>query len=872
MKNLLKIILIFVLVLGSVSVQAKEPVRYELDNGFTVILKENHEAPVVAFQVWVRAGSANEQPHEYGITHLIEHMIFKGTPTDPKGLMAKRIEALGGDINAYTTLDHTNYWAVAPSYAAGEVLKNLADAVVNAWFDQNELAKEKEVVFEEIRMGQDSPSRRRSKALLKAVFGPDHPYGHPTIGSMESVGGITRQNILDYMKRWYRASNMMLVAVGDFNSNELIPEIADSFAGLPGEPALDFNLPEVTTPKGPRLLVLKEKVKQASISLAWPIPGLPDPDVYALDMASSVAGDAETSRLNASLKEKQGLVDSISAYAYTPEGYGFFSVSASLNPDKVNQAWPAMLSETLSLISRQPTKDELNKARVALSASFIRGRQTMKAQANTLGYFEMMHGGFEQVDAYTERFKSVTAAEVQEAAEKYLNLDNLLVVMQVPEGASVPDQAQLQELAAKVYADLKTAPPAPPMPSKAIRKELANGITLLVKTRNSLPLVSFNLVAPGGFAGENKDNAGLHQLWSRTLDRGSRNYTYDVLAETLDNLAGSVGAFTSRHFSGLKGSFLAKDAKEGLSIMADLWLHPTFEDEQLKRAKAEQYAQLRRQVSSPTGRTFLKFRELFYGDHPYALNPLGSQESLVKLSGADLMTAHAKLKGTKGLVLSVVGDVDPDQVEAWVTQFFAGAEGEAKQPQLPEFKAPSQPRELKVDEKTAKQSQIVLGWLAPNTLSKERHALNLLEAILGGMGGRLFLDLRDTRSLAYSISPFYTAGYQLGVFGIYMGVGPGKEQEALAGLNEHLERVRTEPPSDEELSRAKAQMLGSLAIGLQTYGSQAEVMMDNEALGRGYLYHEQLPKEIEAVTAEDVRAAAAKYLRPENQVRLVLGP
>ncbi len=872
MRTLLRIITISVLILYSSLAQAGEPVRYQLDNGFTVILKENHEAPVAAFQVWVRAGSANEKPHEYGITHLIEHMIFKGTPSDPKGLMAKRIEALGGDINAYTTLDHTNYWTVAPSYAAGQVLENLADAVVNAWFDEKELGKEKEVVIEEIRMGQDSPQRRRGKAVMAAVFGKDHPYGRPVIGSVESVRAISRQDILDYRKRWYRASNMMLVAVGDFKIEELKPQIAKLFAGLPAEPALDFNLPPVKSGDGPRLVVLKEKVKQANIAMAWPIPGLPDPAVYALDMASSVAGDAETSRLNATVKEKLGLVDSIGSYAYTPDGYGFFALSASLNPENLKKAWPAMLTEALSLISNPPSKSELNKARVALSASFIRGRQTMKDQANTLGYFEMMYGGYEQVDTYTERFKSVSALQVKDALKKYLSAKNLVMVLQVPEDSQVPTETELQEQAARIFAAQQNAPAPKPVQEKAIRKELANGMTLLVQPRSSLPLVSFRLVAPGGFAGENKENAGLHELWSRSLDRGSKNYSYKELAETLDNLAGGVGAFTSRHFSGMTGGFLAKDAKEGLSIMADLWLRPTFDDDQLKRAKAEQYASLRRQLSSPTGRAFLKFRELFYGDHPYALNPLGSQESLVKLTGADLMAAHAKLKGTKGLVLSVAGDVDPKQVEIWATQFFAGAEGQAQQPELPEVKAPDAPRVEKIDDKTAKQSQIVLGWLAPNARSKERHAFNLLQAILGGMGGRLFLDLRDTRSLAYSVSPFYSAGYQLGVFGIYMGVGPGKEKEALSGLNEHLERIRSQPPTLEELDRAKAQILGGLAIGLQSYASQAEVMADDDVLGRGYMYHKDLPQDIKAVTPEDIQAVAAKYLKPGHEVRLVLGP
>jgi zinc protease len=847
-----------------------KPVRFKLDNGFTVILKENHEAPVVAMQVWVEAGSAFELPNEYGITHYIEHMIFKGTPSDPDGEVAKRIEDLGGDINAYTTLDHTNYWAVTPSYAAEEVLEKLGDAVVNAKFDPEEMRKEKEVVIEEIRMGQDSPGRRRSKKLMAAVFGKDHPYGRPVIGTIASVKRYSREDVLNYRKRLYRAPNMLLIMVGDFDAAKMVPRIKRLFAPLDSKPVDEFVMPPARKGDGPSLVVMKEKVKQASLSFAWPIPGLPSDEVYALDMAGSVAGDAETSRLNAVLKEKLGLVDSVGAYAYTPKGVGFFSVSASLNPAKLDKAWPAMLEQILGFINDPPSADELNKARVALTSAFIRQRQTMKAQANNLGYFEMMRGGFEQVDAYTERYKKVTAQQVSAAIKKYLTLDNMRILIQTPENTSLPDLAELKVKAGNIYAKLAAKPA--PVAQKAVKKELSNGLTLIVRPRNSLPLISYELIAPGGSAAENKNTSGVHSLWARTVTRGSKNYSYEQLAETLDSLAGSISASSGRNFVSMSGSFLAGDARKGLEMMADAWLHPSFAPEQIKRAKAEQMAALRRQQSSPQGRLFVDFRKVFYGDHPYSLNPLGSMESLAMLDRVDLQAAHQKMRGPRGLVLSVVGQVNPDKVADWAVELFGAGKGLARQPDYVEVKAPQEPRRKVVVDNNAKQTQIVLGYLAPSARNQDRHALSVLQTILGGMGGRLFRDLRDQRSLAYSVGPFYSQGYQLGVFGIYMGVGPGKEKEALAGLREHLDRVRNQPPSQEEMKAAKAQILGGLAIGLQSYGALASTLGNNQAMGRGYLYHKELPQKIRAVTAEDVRRVAAKYLDPLKEVRLTLGP
>ena len=433
-----------------------QPTRHKLGSGLTVITSENHEAPVASFQVWVRAGSIYERPNEYGITHLIEHMIFKGSPKDPKGEMAGKIEALGGEVNAYTTFDHTNYYTSVASRFAPQALELLADAVVSANFDAGELAREKEVVIEETRMGQDSPARRRQKAVFKLAFG-DHPYGRPVIGSIESVRAISREDILNYRERWYRAPNVLVVAVGDFETAKILPLIEKAFAGLPKGPSPQFVMPKVEVPAGPRLLVMREKVRQASIVISWRIPGLPSPTVYPMDVAAVVAGEGELSRLYAELKEKQGLVDGVGAYAFTPETVGLFQANAGLAPDKVQEAWQPLLAQTLSLISDPPRVQELERARVNLSAEYVRDRQTMSGQARTLGYFEMFRGGFEKAQDYLERFSAVGGAQVAATLKEQLTPDHLSVVIQLPEGAPAPDEKALAAAAKEMFAKLPAA-------------------------------------------------------------------------------------------------------------------------------------------------------------------------------------------------------------------------------------------------------------------------------------------------------------------------------------------------------------------------------------------------------------------------------
>jgi zinc protease len=868
MKPRMLLVALAVVLMSAFSAHAA-PQRHVLPSGLTVILDENDEAPVAAFQVWVRAGSAFERLGEYGITHLIEHMIFKGTPTQPVGSLARTIEGLGGEINAYTTYDHTNYYVSAASSFAPKVLQLLADAVVNASFDAAELKREKEVVVEEIRMNLDKPSRRLSWAVMRETFGKDHPYGRPIIGSIESVRAITRQNILDYRARWYNASNMLVVAVGDFKSAELLPLIEKAFADLPTKDVPKLKLPPVEVAKGPRLLIMREKVRQASMVFTWLTPGLPNPEVYPLDMAAQVLGDGETSRLYATLKEKQGLVDGVDAWAYTPQGVGIFQVKAQAAPDKVSQAWGPVLKEALTIIKAPPTPAELKRARVQLAAAFVRGRQAMAAQARQLGYFEMFYDGFEKMNDYLERFKGTGAAEVAQTANTYFTPERMCLVIQLPEGADAPDLSQLKLAAAELTKGLK--PPVAESP-KAKREVLPNGLVLIVKPQRALPLAAFTLAGPGGQENESEAKAGLYTLWAETLTRGAGGRTYQQLTTELEDMAASLGGFSGKSTCGLSGSFLSNDWQRGLELLAKVWLKPDFPVGQIARAKKEQLAGLRAQQNSPVARAFIAFRRLLYGKHPYAHNPLGTKESLAKLTRDDLLAAHARVKGPGGLVLSVVGDVEPSQVKAEVLKLFGKLKGKVQVPDVANVMPAAKPRNQFIKDPQAKQTQIALGYVTPPAKDPTRLRLQIVQAILGGQGGRLFSDLRDKRSLAYAVQPFVSTSAHGGGFVVYMAVGPGKEKEALEGLARNLDEVRQKEPSKEELSRAKAYLLGNQAIGLQQYGAQATDMAMNELLGLGFDYSLRYPKDMQAITAEEVRAAADKVLAPKHQVELTLGP
>ena len=696
----------------------------------------------------------------------------------------------------------------------------------------------------------------------------DSPYGRPVIGSIASVRGISRQDILDYKARWYRAPNMLVVAVGDFNTAKLMPLIEKAFAPLSKQPAPAFSLPPDRRAVGPRLKIMRDKVSQASISLTWLTPGLPDPVVYPLDVMASVLGDGKTSRLWSQVKEKQGLVDSADASAYTPQGVGLFEAEASLAPDKVAGAWPALLKEAMTLATQPPTSDELKRARVNLAAGFVRARQTMQGQARELGYFEMFRGGFERIATYTQRFSEVDAAGVADTARRWLSPAGLSVVIQLPEGAPAPDLAALKKTALELY----PLAPAANHAEKPQRVVLDNGLILLIKPARAVPLVSYLLAAPGGQAAESDSQAGLYSLWSRAVERGTDKMTYEALNRELEDMAGSLSGFAGKTSVGLSGNFLAQDWKRGLELLAQVWTGANFPPQQVARAKEEQLAALRAQENSPVARAFKRFRRLVYGGHPFGHDPLGTPATLAKLGPAELKAAMAHLRGPGGCVLAVVGDVDPAELTAEVKRLLGGLKGQAAPVRVPPLTPPAQPRVETALDPQAKQSQVLLGFVAPGLASPQRWPLEILDAVLGGMGGRLFGDLRDKRSLAYAVQPFYSPALGGGIFGVYMGVGPGKEQAALAGIGEHLGRMHAQAPTPAEMARAKAYFLGGYAIDLQSYGAQASALASGELNGLGWLHYTKVPALVQAVSPEQVLAAVRQYLNPQHRAELIAGP
>ncbi len=845
-------------------------------NGLATVVKRSKRAPVAAVQVWVKAGSAYETDKEAGITHLIEHMIFKGTKKRGPGQIAREIESIGGTINAYTSMDYTVYHCVVPKDYVDTAMDILSDAIFNSIFDPTELEKEKKVVLEEMRMRDDQPGTRLYKLLMKTSY-KVHPYRRPIIGFKDTVSSFTREDILRYMARRYHPAFMSLIVVGDIDPKAVF-EKANTFFGIQkGKRPQDFIFPKEPKQDFPRTASDHMEIQEGYLALTFSgIPNWESADVPALDVLASILGQGNSSRLNISLRERLQLVHSISASAFTPKGPGLFEVTATLDTSNISDTVQNILKEVYKLAHSPVSQEELDKAKTLVETEFVYSQEQMEGMARKLGLFQTLSGDPLQEKIYLQRIRQVTPIDIQEAAKKYFGTKNINVVMVLPKDATVElSPEKVASWAEAAYAQPVEDEPAAtePIISPTTRVLLSNGLTVLVKENSDVPTVAMKLVFPGGLRYENKENNGLFNFLARAWTKGTQKYDAQQLSEIVESMGGILSGFSGRNTFGLSASFLSKNLADSLELFAEVLLHPTFPGDEVEKLKPLIIAQIKQQEDSPVTLAIKEFRRLLFSPHPYGMSLLGTPETVKKISPEMLKKSYAKYVVPDGAVLSIVGDVKVQDIVsdlerllgAWIVE-------EEVIPNSPPPPEPfTSPRFLNI-KKDIRQVHIVLGFPGTTITSPERYSAEVLNAILAGQGGRLFTELRDKESLAYSLTSFLGLGLDYGSFAFYIGCAPEKRDKAIKALWREIYKVSNVTVDEQELERAKRWIIGNHEIGLQTNGAQALDMALNELYGLGYNFDSRYVQEINKVSAEAVRKTAQRIFKPEHYVLVKVGP
>ncbi len=843
---------------------------YRLPNGLFVIIAPIKGLEVAAVQVWVNAGSIYEKPEEQGITHLIEHMIFKGTKKRKVGEVAAEIEGAGGSINAYTTFDHTVYHVTIKSDAAERAVEVLADAVFNSTFDPGELAREKEVVAEEIRHALDSPGRRLSYALFENAYG-NNPYGRRILGFYKTVKGITREMILEYIGRWYVPGNMCVVVAGDVDVSRAKGWVKTHFGAYPGRSSPRFSMPRHPGRNKPLGIQLSENVKQARVAVAYPLPELAHKDIPALDVLAMILGEGESSRLYSGLYHELGWVYSISATAFTPKGPGLFFITANLSPAKIEPAYLAILEVIKRVQETGVSLSELNQAKLVLTTDFLKSRETAQGEADILGYFQVLWGDAAKREAYLKSIKGVSAQDVQRVALRYLDPLRQTLVIQADRKTPKGLAAALAKKS-EAYAPHPTVPGSFKRAGTVTKTTLTNRVTVLVKEEHRLPMVSFTLALKGGLLAEDGRVEGISNILALMLTQGTARMSAQEFAKKVEEMAGELSGFSGRNSFGLEGSFLSENFETGLELAADALLRPGFRDGELSKVKSVVLSQIRTEQERPARFTLRNLYQALYKEHPYGLKILGRKESVTRIDRARLRGFHRSLVKPENLILSVVGDVDPKKVAGLASRLFGGmkARGPVRTYQGPEPARPKEPLARHIFKK-GHQTHIALGFLGAKVSEKDRYPLKVLTHVLAGQGGRLFRVLRDEMSLAYVITSFSFEGLQKGAVVFYLACAPEKKGIALGALREQIELVK-KSVSKEEVDRAKNYILGSYLKNNQEFSERAQTIALNDLYGLGSDYQKRYIRSISRVSPDEVVRAAQKYLALEHSATVFVGP
>lgn len=843
-----------------------EVVSRTLPNGLEVLVREEPAQKVVEVQVWIGVGSRDEPAGKEGIAHLFEHMLFKGTKTRGVGEIASAVEAAGGDINAYTSMDHTVYHITIANEYAGTAMEILADVIQYSAFNAGELEREKLVVIEEIHRGNDNPSRIFSQELFKTAY-KVHPYGRTVIGTPESVSSVTRRDMVNFHKAWYVPGNMKLLLVGGISA----PEIFERAAGLFVEPGHKGNIREESVEPEQdeiRSFSLTMDTEPARLTFAFPIGELTDPDTPVLDLAAAILSGGRSARFPIHLRDK-GLVLSAWAYAYTPRDPGVFIVGATTTQDKVEIASRALLEQVARLQTEMISIQELNLARDQIINDKIFSRETVQGQAREIGYLALTLGDLDFNDTYYSRLQSVDSSDIMDVARRVFRPERATVGFLTKEAGSQPDE----DMTARLLTDILKPAVQPETRDAApvYRSILPNGITLIVREDRRLPLVAVRVGVLGGIRYETEDDQGSYNLLAHLLTRGTSKRTAQEMARKLDSLSASLGGFSGRNSLGITGKFLSRDIREGFSLMREVLTEATLPQEEIDLFKGQVMSAIKAQKDNMTSFALDLFRRTLFREHPYRFQVMGTEESVENITREGLLSIYRSVIQPEGMVISVSGDITVQRAYRMTLEYFGDLKGDPYDPgPLPVEVGRDGIVSARALREDKAQTHVILGYPGPALDAADLDALEVLNAVLAGQGGRLFKELRDKESLAYSVFSFVAPGIDPGYIAFGIGVDPARETEAVEGFLEQIRRIRREPVTPEEMVRAKRYLVGSHMIGLQTLRSRGDEVFFPALYGQDLDHALSFESRIQSVTAWQVREAALQYLDSENYTLVVV--
>lgn len=882
---------------------------HRLSNGLTLVVRREPAAPVVAIVTRVEAGYFDEPDRVVGISHVLEHMVFKGTSRRGPGDLARETKAAGGQLNAGTIYDHTSYYTVLPASALELGLDLHADALMHSAIDEDELRRELLVIIQEANRKLDNPRAVTQESLYETMFDA-HRIRRWRIGTEQVLSRLTRDDVMGFYRGMYRPSNMVLSVVGDVDADHAVDLVHRYYGGMPAGDRVGGRGPDEPPRRGFRLREIAGDIVRAHATWGWRTPGPLDPDRALLDLLAAVLGEGRASRLYREVREA-GLVARIGAQNYTADAIGVLDIAAELEPADTEAALRAIAAGVERVRSSPVTAAELERAKNMIEAKLLRRLETSQGQANLLADWQAL-GDWRLLGEYAGRIAAATPEQLRHAAERWLDAELGTVLVYRPAGAapveieagaltrasarssdepdasvhgSAPavrereDAARIREtpVTPRVHDSGTHAGERSDERATSIRGEdgvhfyEVSGIPIVVAPRPASSLVTMAVVSRGGAVDETTANAGITTLLGRASVKGTARRTGARLAEESEALGGVIQASVTADAVQWSLNVSSRHFDAGFELLADVAFAPRLAHDDVERERRNLLGDLERLRDDMARYPLRLLLSAAFAGHPYGFSTEETEAATRELSVADLEAWHRRRVVRGESWVFIVGRVDPDRAAAAAARHLRGLAPRERNDRSAGAAAraepawPEQPRVRAVTRDKA-QTALAIGFPGPAAADAGLHALAVASSAISGLGGRLFEELRSRRSLAYAVSAFPVPRWLAGAFIAYIATSPAREVEAREQLLEQLSALRDRPLDEPDVERAKRYTIGVWQIRRQRNDERladlAAALLFDEGLERIRCFEER----ITAVTPATIQAAAQSYIDPSRVV------
>jgi zinc protease len=851
--------------------------RFVLDNGLTVIVHEDHKAPIVAINTWYHVGSKNEKPGKTGFAHLFEHLMFGGSEHAP-GRYIDGMERIGAtDLNGTTNPDRTNYFENVPTSAVDFTLWMESDRMGHLLgaLDQKTLDLQRGVVQNEKRQGENQPYGVARQLLTQNTYPAGHPYSWTTIGDMADLDAASMKDVQEWFKTYYGPSNVVLVLAGDIDAKTAREKVEKYFGDIPSGPPVAHQQVWVAKMTGTHRQVVEDRVPQARIYKVWNIPEYGSAEGDYLDLVSDCLSSGKSSRFYKRLVYEDQIATEAVAFTDLREIGGQFYVRATARPGQSIARVEEELDEELSrFLKNGPAAEEMQRVKAQYQANFIRGIERIGGfggKSDRLAESQVYRGSADAYKISLKRVQEATAEDLRAAAQRWLS-DGAYILEVDP----FPDYKTASAGADRSKAPDTGTPPELKLP-KLQRATLSNGLKVILAERHEVPLVNFTLAADAGFASDASATPGTANLAMQVLTDGTRTRNALQISDELETLGATLRGSSNLDLSFVSLSALTAKLDPSLDLVADVVLHPSYPETEVTREQKLVLAGIDREQNTPATLALRVLPGLLYGaGHPYG-NPLtgsGTKESVAKLTREDLVKFHDTWLRPNNSTLIVVGDTTLKEVTPKLEKLFAGwKSGSVPAKNVKTVAVATKSTVYLIDKPGALQSVIIAGVVAPPRANPQEIAIEAMNNSLGGMfGARLNMNLREDKHWSYGARTVLRDARSQRPFYAVAPVQTDKTKEALVEMNKEFRGiVGDHPVSADELAKIQANETLKLPGSRETLDALGQSIVDMVQFGLPDDYYDTYAGKVHALKTNDVNQAAKEVVRPDNLTWIVVG-